>query len=128
MGKSAKKVTAFVDTLVAIGSRSLTGQLGLEDSLARDLMREIAHEICSQYGRTFMYVPADLGFGTDRRNKEIWSKYGQSTPGGARGWTQERVEELAAEYHLTTIHVYRILARQRAALQPSLPGLEPEDA
>lgn len=128
MGKSQKRVTAFVDTLVAIGSRALTAQLGLEDGLARDLMREIAHEICSQYGRTFMYVPADLGFDLERRNQEIWTKYGQSTPGGARAWTQERVEELAAEYRVTSIHVYRILAQFRAAMQPRLPGLDDDSA
>ena len=132
-GRSGRrKLYQFVDALVETGTREIVSQLPFEDEeRAREVMRQIAHAICHQYGRSVLYVPAELEFTLDRRDAEIWGKYGQDGPDGARKYSPQRVAQLAEEYRLTTVHVYAIcrLAQRREieGRQGRLPGLELEE-
>jgi Mor family transcriptional regulator len=130
------KLTIFVDALVATGARELVRTLEVDESLAREVMRTVAHEICSQFQRTYIYVPVDLQYQLSQRDREIWDKYG-SDSATARKFSPSRMAELAAEYKLTTVQMYCILrlmrararaeeAREFAERQGRLPGIEDE--
>lgn len=134
--KGDDRLYQFVDDMVSTGAQELMLNLGLEEALARDLMRNIAHSICLQYARSYMYVPVDMEFELSARDKDIWRKYQEDSP-KARKFTSARIDELACEYLISTVQVYCILrlmkSRERALRvkefaerQGVLPGLEPE--
>lgn len=118
-----RELPEFVDDLVRIGTAELVAQLGAEEAQAKTVMARIADGIVTAYARTTMYVPA--GFGS--RNTVIWDKFHQPGPTAARN-TRARVEEIAAEYGMTTRQIYSILAVMRSAqnarFQHHLPGFE----
>lgn len=127
--KSRQKLYQFVDALVETGTRALVADKAIEDpDKARELMREIAHAICHQYARSVLYVPADLEFALSKRDTEIWAKYGQDGPDGARRYSPPRVAQLADEYKLTTVQIYCICKlmqrREMEGRQGRLPGIE----
>jgi hypothetical protein len=127
--KSRQKLYQFVDALVETGQRALVGGSLVEDpDRAREVMREIAHSICHQYARSVLYVPADLEFALSRRDQDIWAKYSQDGPEGARKFSPQRVAQLADEYKLTTVQIYCICKlmqrREVESRQGRLPGLE----
>lgn len=130
------KLTIFVDALVATGARELVRTLEVDETLAREVMRTVAHEICSQFQRTYIYVPVDLQYQLSQRDREIWEKY-SSDSATSRKFSPGRLSELATDYKLTTVQMYCILrlmrararaeeAREFAARQPTLPGIEVE--
>ena len=127
--KSRQKLYQFVDALVETGTRALVADATIEDpDRARELMREIAHAICNQYARSVLYVPADLEFALSKRDAEVWAKYGQDGPDGARRYSPARVAQLAEEYKLTTVQIYCICKlmqrRELEGRQGRLPGIE----
>jgi len=127
--RGRRKLYQFVDALVETGTREIVSQLPFDDEeRAREVMRQIAHSICHQYGRSVLYVPADLEFTLNQRDADIWAKYGQDGPDGVRKYSPQRVAQLAEEYRLTTVQVYAIcrLAQRREieSRQGRLPGLE----
>lgn len=127
--KGRKKLYEFVDVLVETGARRLVQDGVLDDAdQARLLMREIAHAICDQYGRTVLYVPADLEFKLDKRDAVIWSKYGSDGPDGVSKFSPQRVAQLADEYRMTTVQIYCIVKlmqrREMEARQRRLPGID----
>ena len=132
--KSNQKLYAFVDALVATGTKELVSGLGIEGQRARDVMTDIAHAICFQYARSILYVPADLEVQLGQRDKSIWGDYGQDGPDGARKYTPHRVAQLAEQHQLTTAHVYCIIKlmhkRELDSRQGRLPGFldDPEAA
>jgi Mor family transcriptional regulator len=132
-----ERVTIFVDALVATGARELVRTLEVDEQLAREVMRTVAHELCSQFQRTYIYVPVDLQYQLSQRDRDIWAKYG-SDSATARKFSATRLAELAAEYQLSTVQLYCIVrlmreraraeeAREFAQRQPTLPGIEQDD-
>lgn len=121
-----RKPAEFVGDLVRIGVEELRTALGVPAEQAEASMRRVASEIVSLYARTMMYIP--LAY--DLRNEELYRKYGQPTA-TARAYSQARVLELAAEYHLTARQVYIIVgarrARELADAQPKLDFETPPD-
>lgn len=130
--KGDRRLYQFIDDLVAIGARELAGKPKLDEKAARELMTTVAHQLCFQYARTSLYVPAALELKLTPRDEEIWLQYGQDGPGGARKYSAARVEQLAATHGLTVRHVYNIVALMRdldaARRQPGLPGIDLADA
>lgn len=130
--KQRTKLLQFVDDLVAQATKAMTASLDVSEEAAKVVATDIAHRICSQYGRSYMYVPTDLDFELSARDKEIWRKYGEDGPGerGARRWTRDRVDELATEYDLTPQQIYNIVRLMHRLevkdRQGNLPGLEPQ--
>jgi len=129
------KLSIFVDALVATGTQELTGTLEVEETLAREVMRTVAHRICSQFQRTYIYVPVDLQYELSHRDRDIWAKYGTDSA-TARKFSAARMAELSQEYGLTTVQLYCIVrlmrereraerAREIAERQGVIPGLEP---
>lgn len=129
--KGDDRVYQFVDDLVSIGVRKLTGSAGLDETAAREHMTSIAHELCFQYARTSLYVPASLQLRLSPRDEEIWAKYSAEGPGGVRPYSSARVQQLATEYAFTVRHVYNIIALMRdldaQRRQPGLPGIDPAE-
>lgn len=117
-----KEAPEFIADLVRIGIDILTPQL-LPASAAETAMRAIADQVCMEYARRDIYVPASY----DPRNRDIVRKYHQASHTAA-ACSQERVRELAAEYALSTRWIYSLLAEARtaefAARQGVLPGLD----
>ena len=57
MGRKGRQRPAeLVLRLVEIGAQTLAEQLGVPDERARAAMREIAHQLCNEYGGQNMYV------------------------------------------------------------------------
>jgi Mor family transcriptional regulator len=122
-----QKPLQFVADLVDIGVRELTAASALDEPNARELMRNVAHAVCERYGRTVMYIPADLEFELSQRDQEIWRQYGEDSATAGK-YTPARVAELAEQHKLTTVHIYNVIARMRKiemkARCPELPGFE----
>lgn len=129
-GRQGDRRYEFVDALVEIGVAELRKTGAVPDDQAKDLMLQIAQDLCARYARTVMYIPSLLDLELTKRNKEIWREYGQPGEGpmGARAWTPARVAELAVKYQLTTVQIYTIVKRMHQAevgrLQGQLPGLD----
>jgi len=127
--KSNEKLYQFVDALISTGAREIKQSLGVDEDKARALMREIAHSICFQYARSYMYVPADLEFQLTKRDEEIWQEYGQDGPDGARKYSPQRIAQIADARRLTTQHLYCIVRimqkRELASRQGQLELGEP---
>ena len=130
--KGDDRLYQFIDDLVAIGVRELAGKGELDEAAARECMTAVAHQLCFQYARTSIYVPASLQLTLTPRDEEIWAKYGQDGLDGARPFSSARVQQLATEYGFTVRHVYNIVALMRdaeaARRQPGLPGIPPAEA
>jgi len=118
--RGEEKLPQFVDDIVTLGSRHLLAQTAISEDEARTLMRKIAHDVCGLYARQHIYVPLDLEYELDARDREIWIKYGQDTPKAGK-FTSARVAELSAEYQLTSAQIYNIFrllkAREKAAAE-----------
>lgn len=138
IGKN-KKLYAFVDALVATGTREIvraglvtTEAKGTDEAKAREVAHEIAKSICFQYAKSIMYVPVDLELQLSQRDDEIWRQYGQDGPDGTRKFSPGRVAQLAEDHNLTVAHVYAIVKavhlREIASRQGVLPGLEDDAA
>lgn len=131
--KQREKILQFIDDLVAQATRVMTTSLGIQEESAKRAATDIAHAMCCQYGKSYMYVPTDLDFQLSDRDHELYRKYGEDGPVDGRGifarrYTRDRVDQLAAEYGLTSQQVYNIIRlMKRLELkerQGVLPGLE----
>lgn len=76
------------------------GGLGAEK--ADECAMEAAEAIRRDWGGQIIYVPTGLGYDVMERDREIWSKF-----------TGHNVYQLAKEYELTEIHIYRVIAKMR---------------
>ncbi len=129
--KGRKRPYQLVDDIVGVGAKrlALTG-MGMEQ--AKELMREIAHEVCFLNAKQLIYVPEDLEFELTKRDQAIWSGYQADGPDGARKFTNARAEQLAVEFKLSEVQIYNIIRlmkrREVADRQGVLPGLEPIQA
>lgn len=122
MHRKGKRRSAaeLVTRLVEIGQARLASALGVTPEAARLAMREVAHELCREFGGQPIYVPKDDEFLRDARNDQIWAEFDGTNH-----------LALAAKHHLTHVQIYAIVAEMRAAhrrlSQPDLPGFEPAD-
>lgn len=125
--REREKVLAFVETVVSEGTALLTKR-GMAEAEAQAVAVELAKRICWRHAKSWMYVPAALDFGRDDRDAEIYAAYGTDGPDGARRFTKDRAEQLAAEHGFTVQHVYRIVRLQKhlemVARQTPLDGFE----
>lgn len=123
-----KRPHQIVDDLVTVGSKALVDQLGVAEEVARELMRQVAHEFCFINAKNVIYIPEDLDFELTARDERIWTAYQLDGPDGVRKFTGPRVEQLAYEHKLSTQQIYNIirLAKKReiAGRQGVLPGME----
>ena len=127
MSQDRKEVPEFIADLVRIGVEQLGRGLAIDPVRAEQAMRAIADQVCVEYARRNIYVPAAY----DPRNREIIRKYHQASR-SAGACSHDRVRELAIEYALSTRWIYALVAEARAAdmagRQGVLPGLdEPAD-
>ena len=127
--KGIDKVHQFIDDLVAVGVRELVGSGTVAEQEAREQMTAIAHQVCFQYARSHIYIPAVLELTLTPRDEQIYAAYAAEGPDGVRPYTAARLEQIAAEQTppLTRRHCYNIIAlakrREQARRQPELPGL-----
>lgn len=123
MSQDRKEVAEFIGDLVRIGTQQLVQGLRADPKVAEQSMRAIADQVCVEYARRNIYVPADF----DPRNREIVAKYHQPSRSAA-ACSHDRVRELAIEYALSTRWIYTLVKEARqadlAARQGVLPGLE----
>lgn len=129
-----ERLPIFIDALVATGVEELVSTLDVEPVLAREVMRTVAHRVCSQFQRTTIYVPVDLAYELSQRDRDIWAAYQQDSA-HARKFTPQRVGELSEQHKLTTVQIYCIVrlmrereraerAREWAERQGVLPGFD----
>lgn len=115
--KGGKPIGEFVQRLVEIGALVLTRQLECSDAAAREAMREIAHDICREYGGQQMYVPQDHEPELTQRDLDLWAAFD-----GHNHAELARVHDLSiSQVHNVLRHVRRT---QLALRQRQLPGLD----
>lgn len=121
MRKGKRTAAELVTRLVEIGSASLTKELGASGEVAREIMREIAHKLCYEYGGDAIYIPKDDSFLRDARDEAIWLEFDGTNH-----------HHLASKYKLSFVMVYKIVETQRQLHarrnQPRLPGFEDPEA
>ena len=126
--KGIDKVHQFIDDLVAVGVRELVGSGTVAEQDAREQMTAIAHQLCFQYARSQIYIPAVLELTLTPRDELIYSAYAIEGPDGVRPYTAARLAQLAVENSLTLRHCYNIITlakrREQARRQPQLPGMD----
>jgi hypothetical protein len=117
-----RELPEFVGDLVRIGV-ALPITFDMDPVLAEAVKARIAVEVCTEYARSNLGVPA--GFGNPSAN--IWRKYGDASS-TASAHTRQRAEEPAVEYEMTSRQVCNVLAAIRAQdainRYPRLPGRE----
>jgi Mor family transcriptional regulator len=115
--KGGKRTAEMVVRLVQIGGKVLAESLGATPAQAELAMREIAHELCKEYGGQSMYVAKDSEFELQLRDQRLWEEFN-----GAN------LTELAVKYALSERQVGYVIAHMRrtegARTQPRLPGLD----
>jgi len=118
----------LVDDMVTVGARELASQLKVPDEVAKEVMRNIAHQVCFLNAGCLIYVPENLDFVLSKRDEQIWAAYQEDGP-SARKFSAARVEELAQQHELTEVQIYNIIRlmkrREVASRQGTLPGLDP---
>jgi hypothetical protein len=119
--KAVNKVPAFVDALVEVGVRRLAKLPACQPDEARRAMHDIAGSICDIYGKTQMYVPANVEAERQKRDAEIRTQYASDGESGAGKFTADRLKEIARTHGLTIAHAYEIV-RVRGAGTPPPPA------
>lgn len=126
-----KRPYQLVDDMITVGSKELIDQLAVPEEQAKELMRQIAHQVCFLNAKQYIYVPEALDFKLSKRDETIWAEYQVDGPAPTFGrkFSAQRIDELAAQYNLTTVQIYNILRLMRkqevASRQFLIPGLEP---
>ncbi len=108
MVRKASRSVNFITDLIRIGKREICAALEVQEAQAAAVMQRVADSVCLEYARADIYIPA----GFDPRNRQLVQAYGQPCR-GAPAYSPERIEQLAAEYGLTTRQVYGIVASSR---------------
>ena len=97
---------------------------------AREVMMRVLAVFCDRNAKSLVYIPEGVTLATMQRNAMIWAAYQQDGPAPSftRRHTRQRIDELAAQYDLTSQQVYAIVARERRAeiadRQAELPGID----
>lgn len=109
--KSRSRLRAFVNETVSIIAGRLVAELGVDQAKADELARNCAHDICARYGGSFMYVAKDVEFDLTKRDREIFDRYNGIN-----------MAELVAEYGITHVRIYQIVAQIKAELVGKMQG------
>lgn len=114
--KSQPKGEELLESLVGIVSEAAARVLEADPEIAKLLADEVATRFSDEFGGSFCYLPKGRVFRTSALHRQIWERFSGSNHG-----------ELAREFRLSVVHVYRIIAkereRDRSERQPGLPGL-----
>lgn len=106
----------FVSSLVAIGAARLaTCMPAIDGDQARQVMGEVADELCLQFARTELYIPAGAANKRAARDAAMRRQHAEDGPGGVRRGTAARAAQLARQYGLSVRRVRSIVAASRAA-------------
>lgn len=101
----------FVSSLVAIGAARLATCLpALGSDQARRLMAEVADDLCVQFARTELYIPAGIAGKRAVRDVGMRRQYAEDGPGGVQRGTAARAAQLARQHNLSVRRVRAILA------------------
>ncbi len=110
------KAEALLEALVATVTAEAVRVLSVPEESARLLADEVVTRFCQDFGGTFLYLPKGRVFHTSRLYREIYEAF-----------TGNNVGELAERFDLSVIHVYRVIAKERARdladRQRPLPGV-----
>jgi Mor family transcriptional regulator len=117
--KGNQRVSEFVACLIDIGTKELVEQRCCSEPQAREVMREISHNVARHYGGQVMYVPQDVEFDLTKRDREIYAAFNGTN-----------VNDVAKKYGLSVRQIYAINKRCMEDLmrkmQHPLPGMEGE--
>lgn len=106
----------LLESLVGIVSEAAGRVLEVEPEIAKLLADEITTRFSDQFGGSLCYLPKGRTFRTSTIHRQIWERFTGSNQG-----------ELAREFGMSVIWVYKIIARERerdrADRQPGLPGV-----
>jgi Mor family transcriptional regulator len=106
----------LLEGLIGIVTEAAARVLEVDPELAKLLADEVTTRFSDQYGGELNYIPKGRIFRTSALHRQIWERFTGSNQG-----------ELAREFRLSVIHVYRVLAKERerdkAERQGQLPGL-----
>ncbi|MGK2897822.1 MAG: Mor transcription activator family protein [Burkholderiaceae bacterium] len=115
--KGSSKTAEMVSRLVDLGTRTLTKRCAMSEAMAREAMREIAHDLCRDYGGQYVYVPKDQELDLTQRDLDV---YNDLTSGNAN--------EVAKKHNISVQQVYAINRYVRDKLQRErqhgLPGFD----
>jgi Mor family transcriptional regulator len=131
MSRSQDKLRKLVADLVEIGAAELAslGLEGLDADQARGVATAIAREVCRRNAKTYIYVPGVEHMDRLDRNAEIYAAWQVDGPDGARKFSGARIDQLAAQYGVTTVWIYQVIRSHHEAevaeRQGMLPGIEP---
>lgn len=76
--------------------------LGLDQAQAEVLGDEVATRFSAQFGGEFTYIPQGRVFTKAKLHKMIWDAF-----------TGKNHAELARQFRVSIVHIYRVLARER---------------
>ncbi len=111
------KERIFISTATAIISQELQDALGLSKSKSDEVARQAVHEICRVFSKQTMYICEDRQFDLNQRDLSLWQKF-----------NGRNVTELAVEFDLSEVQVYKIIKLMREQVkkrtEPQLPGFE----
>ena len=104
-------------TLVGIVAEEASKVLGIDEDLGHLLGDEVATRFSHEFGGDQTHIPKGRSFHTSRLRRQIYAEF-----------TGDNVAELARKYHVSVIHMYRILKLERERdlqeRQRCLPGVE----
>lgn len=114
---NGRRVNELIDKMVSVGAAALVSELGADIEAARELMRDVAHDVCVELGGGPVYLSKDIRFELTKRDLQMFEEW----RAGATAVDQAR------KYRLTVARVYQIIKAcrdtDRAKRQLQLPGL-----
>lgn len=118
MHTTAIRPPGFISSLIAIGAARLAARLPMLGSdQAAAVMAEVADDLCANFGRTELYIPARCADEREARNAGICAQYAEDGPDGVRGMTAERAAQLAKNHRLSVRQMRTILSRAKPETQ-----------
>lgn len=91
-----------LEMLSVMVSDEATRILGVDQAQAELLGDEVATRFSAQFGGEFTYLPQGRVFTKAKLHRMIWEAF-----------TGTNQAELGRRFHVSTVHIYRVLARQR---------------
>lgn len=114
---SKHRAKSFVDSACRIISAMLENQFELSKKEAVELARNMVHDLCVEYGGTFMYVPKDMHYELSQRDMEIFNEF-----------NGRNLHQLVKKHGVTHTRIYQIVAQVKKAQielrQGRLPGFD----
>ncbi len=97
---------AYPELLEGLAARAAELLLaeGMPEDRARAVAFSLAESVRQHWGGQLIYVPVGTGYEISERDREIWEKF-----------TGDNHEQLARDYEVTVVHVYRIVKKMAQA-------------